>query len=95
VPHPASYRVSRSRAGPLGPPDRTPATSLAARIYIRRNADPAAIKRIERYLKSRHRADYAFGQRGAWTIIDVAAADDLQLIRKQFYRLIDGWQELS
>jgi hypothetical protein len=87
--------VSRSRAGPPGPPVQPLATDAAARIYVRRNADPSAIRRIKRRLKSRHRAEYVFGQRGDWTTIDVVALDDLQLIRKEFYRLIDGWQELS
>jgi hypothetical protein len=85
-----------SRSGP-GPPatDKPPVGAAVARIYVRRNADPAALQRIRRYLKSRARAHYAFAERGAWTTIDVQAPDDLELIRHEFYRLIDGWQDLS
>ena len=74
---------------------KPPASEAVARVYVRRNADPSAIQRIRRYLKSRARAHYAFGERGAWTTIDVQAPDDLDLIRHEFYRLIDGWQDLS
>ncbi len=65
-----------------------------ARVYVRRNADPAAIQRIEHRLKKRARGEYRFGQRGAWTTIDVTASEDLLLIRKEFAHLIDGWREL-
>ena len=86
-----------SPSGTRPPPaaDRAPVSDAVARVFVRRNADPAALQRIRRYLKSRARPHYAFGERGAWTTIDVEAPDDLELIRHEFYRLIDGWQDLS
>ncbi len=89
-----SADVSNFRPPPLQRPQRPLVAGAVARVYIRRNADPAAVERIKRHLKRIGRGEYGFGQRGKWTTIDVAAPEDLLLIRKEFARLIDGWQEL-
>jgi hypothetical protein len=86
--------VSGFRSQPLPRPAKPLVADAVARVYIRRNADPAAIERIKQHLKGVARGEYRFGQRGAWTTIDVATVEDLLLIRTGFQRLIDGWQEL-
>jgi hypothetical protein len=76
-------------------PHKPIVAGAVARVYIRSNADPAAIERIKQRLKTIAHGEYGFGQRGAWTTIELSAAEDLRLMRTEFPRLMDGWQELS
>jgi hypothetical protein len=87
--------VSNIHSPPLQRPQKPLVAGALARVYIRRNADPASIQRLKERLAEDGTGEWGFGQRGAWMTIDVAAPEDLRLIRTEFYRLIDGWQELS
>jgi hypothetical protein len=71
-----------------------------ARVFIRRNASRQSLRKIDTFLAKTAVGRYAIGQSGSarsgyWPTIVVTEQRDLDRIRREFQRLIDGWKELT
>jgi hypothetical protein len=71
-----------------------------ARVFIRRNASRQSLRKIDAFLAKTAVGRYAIGQSGSarsgyWPTIVVTERRDLDRLRREVPRLIDGWKELA
>jgi len=70
-----------------------------ARVFIRRDASTRSLRRLALCLKRKANGTYAMGRSGSarsgyWSTVDLVDRRDLDRLRIEARRLIDGWKEL-